>query len=326
MTPLEQEEAVCRIGNELLQSAPVDWVKLRLVYSGLVDCGTARLEAMFEDGSVQDWVPPQSALAQLQELRSGMYSEGKGTWYTACYEINRPDHYRIRYGFDEEPHFDVPPPDASYALDQWHFPRSADYVPDWLQAKLIGAYEADAVLGDRGWRVSVNSAPARDARIEPGSMTPEEMMDTVQEVASRTFDLIRGEWTGIRIDHKEVLGAAATRVEVDRADGRTEQEWLPPEVDRLLNRLRTGMHQPGKGTWFRARFTVQDTGEIGVEFDQKNPPGFDFTLDPRCFYRDLQRFPRNADHIPDWLLDQLSQAQRRMRTESGSGGTGAPRA
>jgi DNA-binding transcriptional ArsR family regulator len=38
MTAVEQDRSLRRIGTALLDAAPQDWIKLRLVYAGLVDC------------------------------------------------------------------------------------------------------------------------------------------------------------------------------------------------------------------------------------------------------------------------------------------------
>lgn len=324
MTPAEQDELLRRVSAELLASAPADWVKLRLVHTGLVDFATVRLEAMFVDGRTEHWLPPAAVPEAMSELRSGMYREGEGTWYTAHLEVDRTGRYSVRYDYDEEPHFGQARPDHSFALDHVCFPRGLDHRPDWLQLKLMGAAEERTVplpehveARPREWAAHTDTVLLRETGASPGGLTPEAMMDVVQEIVDRTFDALRakGAWTGIVIDHKEVLGVTDTRVSVDWNGSGTQQEWLPTEADRLLYTLRTGMYQQGKGTWFRAKFRIAETGEIGLEFDQKNPPEIDPAPDPRCYLWDVQRFPRSSDHIPDWLLDRLSEAQRLLKAQ-----------
>ncbi|WP_152487018.1 hypothetical protein [Nocardiopsis halotolerans] len=314
MTPVEQDETLRRIGTDLLRAAPDGWVKLRLVYSGLGACETAHFEVMFEEGRNTDGVPPLSALERLREMRSGMYAAGTGTWYTAYYEIERPASYRVRYDYENEPHFDEPRDDASYLLDLEHFPRDEENVPAWLRERLEGDRVPETPENASPWSLLTASRPASRTRISPGDMTPEEMMDTVQEIVDRTLDAVHGQWTEVVIDYRGLVGVSSSRVTVRRADGGTEWDLLLPEVGRLLDRLRTGMYQPGKGTWFTARLSVQESREIGAHFDHDAPPEFDFAPDPRSFHQDIQYFPRGADHLPDWLLDRLSLAQRMIRT------------
>lgn len=276
MTPAEQDKLLRGVSGKLSASAPAGWTKLRLVYAALVDFSAARFETMFTSGRVESRLPPRTAVGELRTLREGMHLEGRGTWYTVHLEVNRSGRYTVRYSYDDRPV--EPRTDLSHPLD-----------PDRL----------------------------RESGIAPGDMTPEEMMDTVQEIAGHAFEALgtKGRWTGILIDHKEVVGRAESRVTVDWAETGPEPEWLPPQVDRLLNKLRTGMYQRGKGTWFRARFRIEESREIGIEFDQKNPPDFDPAPDPRCYLWDVRRFPRSSAHIPDWLLERLSLAQRLAKAE-----------
>lgn len=324
MTPVEQDEFLRRIGTDLLRAAPDDWVKLRLVYSGLGACETACFEVMFAGGRSTVWVSPLSALERMRELRSGMYTPGTGTWYTAYYEVERPGSYRIRYDYEDEPYFDEPRGDASYLLDLEYFPRDEQHVPGWMRERLAGGRLAEASEAGAPWSLREAARPDPRARMSPGDMAPEEMMDTVQEIVDRTLAAVRGPWKGVVIDYRGLVGVSCSRVTVTRNDDRTEWDLLLPEVGRLLDRLRTGMYQSGKGTWFTARFTVRESREIGAHFDHDAPPEFDTTPDPRSFYQDIQYFPRSADHLPDWLLDRLSLAQRLIRTGCEAGGAHGP--
>ncbi|MDE3719889.1 hypothetical protein PWG71_00695 [Nocardiopsis sp. N85] len=312
MTATEQDRSLRRIGTALLDAAPEDWIKLRLVYAGLADCESIHLEALLPDGAGVGCVPPLSLLAEFRDLRAGMARPRAGTWYTVYYDLERPARYRVRYDHDNEPDFDEPRDNDSYLSDLEHFPRERAHMPDWLLERLEGGLVPESVSP---WMALATPGASREYRIDPGDMTPEEMMDTVQEIADRTVAAVWGEWHEIVIDHKALVCAASSRVEVARADGR-EWDLLLPEVARLLSRLRTGMYQPGKGTWFAARLTVKRSREIGVHFDHGNHPGFDVEPDPRDFHRDAVRFPRTADHMPDWLLERLGRAQRMIRAEN----------
>ncbi|WP_143832837.1 MULTISPECIES: hypothetical protein [Nocardiopsis] len=317
MTPVEQDESLRRIGTDLLRAAPDDWVKLRLVYSGLGTCETARFDAMFQGGRSTGCVPPLSVVEGMRGIRAGMHTAGTGTWYTAYYEIERTGGYRIRYDYENEPHFDEAQDDAGYALELECFPRDDEHVPDWMRERLEGGRVPGAASeGVSPWSMlAAVSRPEPRSHISPGDMTPEEMMDTVQEIVDRTIEPVRGRWSEIVVDYRGLVRMSSSRVRVRREDGRVEWDLLLPEVGQLLDRLRTGMYQPGKGTWFTARLTVSESREIGAHFDHDAPPEFDFAPDPRSFHQDIRFFPRSSDHLPDWLLDRLSLAQRMIRAE-----------
>ncbi|MFD3686936.1 hypothetical protein ACFWTE_19200 [Nocardiopsis sp. NPDC058631] len=315
MTPVEQDESLRGVGADLLRTAPDDWVKFRLVYSGLADVESAHFEVMFEEGRSTGWVPPLAVLEVLRDVRSGMYAQGRGTWYTAYYEVERAGGHRVRYDYDNEPYFDEPRDAADYLLDLEYFPRDDEHVPDWLMEKLEGERVPDTSESASPWSVFRSARVTRETRIAPGDMSPEEMMDTVQEIGDRTIESVWGEWSEIVVDYKGLVGLSSSRVSVRRPEGGTQWDLLLPEVGRLLGRLRTGMYQPGKGTWFTARLTIQESREIGVHFDHQNLPEFDVDPDPRSFHQDMQYFPRSADHLPDWLLDRLSAAQSLLRAD-----------
>ncbi|MFW6639179.1 hypothetical protein ACOALZ_03960 [Nocardiopsis algeriensis] len=318
MTPREQDACLRRIGTALLATAPQGWRKLRLVYSGLVDSEAIHVDALMEHGRGVGCVPPFSVLGELRDLRAGMFAERTGTWYTAYYEMERPARYRVRYDHESEPYFDEPRGEDSYLLDLEHFPRDREHIPDWLLERLDGGRVPEPASR---WSALATSRPSRKARIAPGEMDPEEVMDTIQEIAARTTAAVRGEWREVVVEHRALVGVAASKVRVLREEG---EEWdlLLPEVAHLFRRLRTGMYHQGKGTWYTFRLTVKESREIGVHYDLSNPPEFDVEPDPRSFYRDAMYFPRSADHLPDWLLDRLSAAQRMMRG-TGPGRSGA---
>ncbi len=63
--------------------------------------------------------------------------------------------------------------------------------------------------------------------------------------------------------------------------------------------LRDTMQQPGTGTWYNARLTVDRQGSLEVEFDYDNPP-FDGDFEPELLINDQAEFPRDPEHLPDW--------------------------
>ncbi|TDQ53752.1 hypothetical protein EV190_103203 [Actinorugispora endophytica] len=102
----------------------------------VVDRSTTDSEFIRNDGSKESFFPPSEILEKLDELRNGMYTPKKGTWFSARYVITRPGNYRIDYNYDEEPAFTIPPVAGSYKLDLQHFPRDDEHIPDWLRRKL----------------------------------------------------------------------------------------------------------------------------------------------------------------------------------------------
>ncbi|WDZ88850.1 hypothetical protein [Nocardiopsis sp. HUAS JQ3] len=71
----------------------------------------------------------------LDDLRAGMYKDGKGTWFSMEYVITRPGRFKVRYNYDEDPHI-LFPTAWGFTNDLKYFPRDEENIPDWLHEKL----------------------------------------------------------------------------------------------------------------------------------------------------------------------------------------------
>lgn len=74
---------------------------------------------------------------------------------------------------------------------------------------------------------------------------------------------------------------------------------VPRQVTRLLREFRRAVYRPGLGTWFTARVAVEAAGRISIEADYENAPPMEPA--PEAWREELRRFPRDPEHVPDWL-------------------------
>ncbi len=70
-------------------------------------------------------------------------------------------------------------------------------------------------------------------------------------------------------------------------------------------KLREAMYQPGKGTWYTARFTIDAAGNCDVRYDYDSMPAnptFNETVADihDLLVEDHERFPRDQEHLPEW--------------------------
>lgn len=80
------------------------------------------------------------------------------------------------------------------------------------------------------------------------------------------------------------------------------------DVSDVVDELREGMYQEGRGTWWTARavVTAEDRAEVGFDYDTRPEPEDAFPAS--AFAADLEAFPRDAEHRPDWLAELLKEA------------------
>ncbi|WP_146795215.1 hypothetical protein [Agrococcus baldri] len=112
-------------------------------------------------------------------------------------------------------------------------------------------------------------------------------------------------WTGARFVATMTAGVSDFAVWVTR-DGAETKALAPRPASKAAKQLRELMYEPGKGTWYTMSMTLQPQGSADTAFDYDSEPDFSpAPIDDAAFASDLQRFPRDADHTPDWLRAKL---------------------
>jgi hypothetical protein len=160
LDPTEQADICAEIGGVLAGGLPDGWAKATLHWSDLVSSGSmATLAVVDADGdSLRAVAVPQGINRLCRRLRKGMYTEGRGTWYTLAYTLV-PGRYSIDFDYDDEPDAPSFVPEQ-YAQDLKFFPRDEEHIPDWLRKKLDGLPNVyGAVYLDPDAREDVSESP-----------------------------------------------------------------------------------------------------------------------------------------------------------------------
>jgi hypothetical protein len=137
LDPAEQDALVKQIGMAMLRAAPEDWDQITIDYRAIGRYFEADGEIVYHDDEAADWPVPSEIAAMFARLRTGMYRQGRGTWFNARYRLDHPSSYNLDYD-REEPEWRMAPPPQSYADDLQLFPRSDTNTPDWLTRRAAG--------------------------------------------------------------------------------------------------------------------------------------------------------------------------------------------
>lgn len=108
------------------------------------------------------------------------------------------------------------------------------------------------------------------------------------------------------------IGLAATL-----ADGAVTENIRPETgLGAQVDQLRSQMHDPARGTWYIADFTIQGT-EVTANFDydtcpfggliDDNDPDSEADADPDLVLEDHEMYPRPADRLPLWHPAAITQ-------------------
>ena len=135
LNPVEQDALVKQIGLALMKAAPQDWEQVRAYYRAAGRYFELSAEVTDQDGQSRPWTAPADTASLFARLRAGMYREGRGTWFNARYQLDRPSSYNLDFDRDE-PQWQNPPPPMAYTDEMRFFPRTDDNVPEWLAGRL----------------------------------------------------------------------------------------------------------------------------------------------------------------------------------------------
>ena len=139
----------------------------------------------------------------------------------------------------------------------------------------------------------------------PVPLRPEQQQELVGQIGHALASQVPPGWRQLRIEYR----AAGRHVEADLLvtgpDGLPRPAPPHPEAVRLLGVLRSGMYQPGVGTWLGAILVFDPTAAPDVDFVRPDlEPPFRRQPPPIGFQDELRFFPRADEHIPAWLRER----------------------
>lgn len=138
LSPVEQQEKLVEITNDVLRTLPAGWTRLILRARMIGTHSESTTGVKMADGSVQRWPFPQEVWRKFQQLRKGMYSEGLGSWIEFEYIVDPPGRFSIQYNRDQEPQFRQVPANRDFATENQWFPRADEHMPEWFRSGLDG--------------------------------------------------------------------------------------------------------------------------------------------------------------------------------------------
>ncbi|NYH52012.1 hypothetical protein HNR06_001601 [Nocardiopsis arvandica] len=119
----------------ILDEAPEGWTRIVYTEKAVIDHSNGLTVVESEDGTTRRKSPPSGMGMIINELRAGMYQEGKGTWFSFEYVITRPGKFDVTYDYDEDPGITFPTA-FGFTNDLAFFPRNDEYMTDWLREEL----------------------------------------------------------------------------------------------------------------------------------------------------------------------------------------------
>ncbi|RSN43871.1 hypothetical protein [Actinomadura sp. WAC 06369] len=145
-------------------------------------------------------------------------------------------------------------------------------------------------------------------------MNPEEQQEALTEVGKLLLSTAPANWSEIRYSIHALACFAKSLIEAKLETGENIRLRPPMSMGTRMLELRTAMYRPGQGTWFSANYVITKPSDYTVDFDYDSEPNFSpdafhFEPTPETYVEDLGFFPRDEEHIPDWLYNKISKTR-----------------
>lgn len=136
--------------------------------------------------------------------------------------------------------------------------------------------------------------------------------ELVREIGQELVRGLPGGWVKAVYDRKQLVSYGEDLCFLTDEHGQVSREWAPRPVEKLVDELRAVMYKSGAGTWYSMEYTidiVDGRANGSTSFNYEDMPAWDMTPVPLTFVEDLQEFPRDPQHIPAWLTEQIELAR-----------------
>ncbi|MFD6095997.1 immunity protein YezG family protein [Nocardiopsis flavescens] len=135
ISPARQQEILNKVGSKILATAPSDWNKIVYKISSVVEMSSSSATVEYKNGEAGTFRTDAMIGNYLDELRAGMYIEGKGTWFSLECTITHPGRFKVHYNYNDDPELTFATSKA-FTNDLEYFPRDPEHTPEWLKQKI----------------------------------------------------------------------------------------------------------------------------------------------------------------------------------------------
>ncbi|TRW45985.1 hypothetical protein [Georgenia yuyongxinii] len=171
----------------------------------------------------------------------------------------------------------------------------------------VGGAAATAGVAGTGTGTDATARPQTAAR-GPAS----KHSATLQLIAQGLARVAPTGWTRVRVLCRMVGSRGEILAAATNPEGKELMlPGLPEDVTAAMSQLRHAGYEQGRGTWYTAMVTLVPDGTLTLNVDYTNEPrwsGQSGPLDPVEFAEDAKRYPRDAEHTPEWLRARLAEA------------------
>ncbi|WP_040922784.1 hypothetical protein [Saccharomonospora xinjiangensis] len=131
--------------------------------------------------------------------------------------------------------------------------------------------------------------------------------ELARQVGRMLLDAVEGEWVRIDLRCKVLSDVHDLALTVLMSDGSSPAVAVPEGIVEPVLRIRELVYREGEGTWFSARWILDPPGRMNVNYNLEWDPLWEPDVPASSWRADLERFPRDEEHMPEWLRAKLAE-------------------
>ena len=140
----------------------------------------------------------------------------------------------------------------------------------------------------------------------PWAPSQSKLVDSLVEVVVRHAP---DHWEWAHLEVSMVAELWSGTVSVTAADKVLSGPIKEGHALALLRELRHRMYVAGVGAWYSMTLDIDPDRTATATYNYDTEPVFDPAPDAAVFLRDLQRYKRKDDHLPQWLRDKIERTR-----------------
>ncbi|MCG8918984.1 glycohydrolase toxin TNT-related protein [Actinokineospora sp. PR83] len=140
---------------------------------------------------------------------------------------------------------------------------------------------------------------------QPTQLNPTEQDALVKQIGLALLRAAPENWKSIGVEYRALGRYTETAARVTFQDETVEPFQVAQETAALFGRLRAGMYREGRGTWYNARYQLDQPSAYNLEYDRDEPQWLT-PPPPPAYADDLRTFPRDEENVPEWLVRRMA--------------------
>ncbi|MFC6011314.1 hypothetical protein [Nocardia lasii] len=279
----QSERILLWTAGRIIKAAEPGWERIEVNVLGSGTDFDVKYTILDADGSSGIGDLPPEIMRAFDDMRILRYEEGVGTWLSLRMYIKAPDFLDATFNVWVDPIWDPSISAAAYENDLRHYPRTDEYIPRWLKAKL---------------NTKTPLPP-----VKPGEDPP--MESYVELIETQTNISLPPGWTYAQIHFREVGNHREINGLMQDISGKMTP-WTPPvEVaDRFSEYRAATRSRPA--VWFSARLEVWYTGKYNFDMYGTTEPKWANQPSVDDFREEVRLAGLYSVPLPDWIISGAS--------------------